>query len=104
VPGALFKEVKMAKDFDNTNSGAMFKNKNKDTETKPDRKGSITIECPHCHVKTDYWANGWINTSGPQSKNPGEQYMSLRFTPKEEEGGGRRSSSSQDNFDDDIPF
>jgi len=56
------------------NSGALFKNKKKTTETHADYTGSITFEGREC------WLKAWIKTS-----KAGEKYMSLSVTPKEAE-------------------
>ena len=55
------------------NSGALFKNSDKTTETDPDYKGNAMID------GTDYWFNAWINTS-----KAGQKYMKASFSPKEQ--------------------
>jgi hypothetical protein len=80
------------------NSGAMFVNDKKESETHPDRKGSALIG------GVEYWVNGWINES-----KSGTKYMSLKFSPKDEvqsKGVQQAKAAVQEsvNFDDDIPF
>lgn len=81
------------------NSGAMFVNDKKESETHPDRKGSAMIG------GVDYWVSGWINES-----KSGTKYMSLKFSPKDEvqSKGVQQAKAavqqSQDFGDDDIPF
>lgn len=81
------------------NSGAMFVNDKKESETHPDRKGSAMIG------GVEYWVNGWINES-----KSGTKYMSLKFSPKDEvqSKGVQQAKAavqqSQDFGDDDIPF
>lgn len=85
----------MARNDDN--SGALFKNKDKETEKHPDYNGSATIG------GTEYWVSAWINEGGPTSRIPGEKYMALRFNVKE----NRQPTSpvrTPDDIDDDIPF
>lgn len=82
--------------YDNTNSGAVFKNEKKTTEKQPDRTGSCEIACPGCGQVTEMWVSGWIKKS-----RAGQQYMSLAFTAKEEQN---TSPKPEDDFDDDIPF
>ena len=81
------------------NSGAMFVNDKKESETHPDRKGSAMID------GKEYWVSGWVNTSAK-----GTKYMSLKFSAKDEaqqQGMGQAQKSAQpkaEEFDEDIPF
>ena len=91
-------------DFDNTNSGALFKNDKDGNESRPDYKGSINVG------GVDFWISSWIKTS-----KKGQKYMSLSVQPKEEthqQGVANAQqvmqpsipADAQDQFDDDIPF
>lgn len=80
------------------NSGAMFVNDKKESETHPDRKGSAMID------GKQYWVSGWVNTS-----KTGNKYMSLKFTAKDEvqsKGVNQAKAAVQqsEEFDEDIPF
>ena len=82
------------------NSGALFKNDQKQGDNHPDYKGSAMID------GSDYWLSAWINVS----KN-GLTYMSLSLQPKEQvhnHGVQQAQQVSQQqqqvNFEDDIPF
>ena len=66
--------------YDNTDSGALFKNDKKETEKHPDYKGSLNVK------GTDYWINAWIKEA-----KSGIKYMSLSVQPKEK------------NYEDSIP-
>jgi hypothetical protein len=66
----LERKLKMA-DFDNTNRGMLFINKRKEKSTHPDYNGRINVN------GTEYWFSGWIKKSGPNAKNPGEQFVSV---------------------------
>jgi hypothetical protein len=58
--------------YDNTNSGALFKNQRKEgIATNPDYTGELDVG----GVK--YWVNSWIKTS-----KAGQKYMSLSVKPK----------------------
>jgi len=80
------------------NSGAMFVNDKKESETHPDRKGSAMIG------GVDYWVSGWLNESAKGSK-----YLSLKFTAKEDahNQGVKQivnKVQKQEFLEDDIPF
>lgn len=59
--------------YDNTNSGALFKNTKKEKDTHPDYNGSINVD------GVDYWLNAWLKTSA----KTGDKFMSLSVKPKE---------------------
>lgn len=90
--------------YDNTNTGALFKNERKRTDNSPDYTGECSLVCPHCGATSDTWLSAWIKTA----KSSGKKFMSLAFTAKEEASAtGSRSSANHnidDDFDDDIPF
>jgi len=81
------------------NTGAMFVNDKKESETHPDRKGSPLID------GKEYWVSGWVNTSAK-----GTKYMSLKFSAKDEvqqQGMAQAQKAAQpkaEEFDEDIPF
>lgn len=96
-------------EYDNTNSGALFKNDKKTTKNHPDMKGSINVG------GVDYWIAAWKKVS-----KAGQGYVSLSVEPKEQQappqqqrsyGGGQDHNAprpQQQNLepldDDDIPF
>ena len=55
------------------NSGALFKNDKKESDSHPDYKGSAMID------GSDYWVSGWINVS-----SAGTKYMKFSYSPKEQ--------------------
>lgn len=101
--------------YDNTNSGAFFKNDKKTTANHPDYRGQINVE------GVEYWISGWIK---PTKADPSKRFMSLSVQPKEQQAAPQRQESgyrkpSQDgakarqlapqrgnDFDDssDVPF
>jgi len=88
----------MSDQYDNTNSGAIFKNDKKETDSHPDYKGSLDVD------GQQFWVSSWINTS-----KAGAKYMSLKITKKEAQGAAPQPQvtqvdNGQDNFSDDIPF
>lgn len=85
--------------YDNTNSGVLFKNLDKEHDNHPDYKGSFTDK-----DGVEHWLSAWIKVSGPQSKNPGSKFMSLAATPKDAQRGGHTAPDAGDFDEDDIPF
>ena len=68
------------------NSGTLFQNDRKESETHADRTGDSLIECPHCHAQFEAWLNGWIKTT-----KAGKQFLSLSIKPKSD----KRQSTPQ---------
>jgi len=85
----------VAKEYDNTNSGTLFKN---DTEGKsenfPPYGGSLNVG------GVDYWISAWVK-DGQKGK-----FFSLAIKPKEAKAGEQRKAPPADDAfpDDDIPF
>jgi len=88
--------------YDNTNSGTLYVNKDKRSSSSPDRTGSAEVACPHCGAVSGFFLSGWVKTAGEKSKIAGQKFMSLAFTAKDAPGNSQKSGP--DNFDDDIPF
>lgn len=91
--------------YDNTNTGALFKNDKQGNDNWPDYRGQINIE------GTDYWISAWLKTS----KKDNSRYMSLSVQPmqkkqssgkqNQQQGRQRRPEPPQDDFaDSKIPF
>lgn len=90
----------MSQEYDNTNSGALFKNDRKETDKHPDYKGSLNVD------GSEFWLSSWIK----QDRN-GKTYMSLSIQPKEEQRKPTISQraaparqSARTEMDDEIPF
>ncbi len=78
------------------NTGSLFRNDKKETDSHPDYKGSGLIG------GVDHFLDAWINTS-----NSGVKYMSLKFKPKETRGEPKQGYSmpADDALDDsEVPF
>jgi uncharacterized protein (DUF736 family) len=78
----------MSNDYDNTNSGALFKNKNKKGPKSPEYTGSIDVE------GEEYWISAWLKKS-----KAGKPFMSLSLTKKD-----APAESNKDFDESDIPF
>jgi len=82
------------------NTGSLFKNDKKETDSHPDYTGSALID------GASYWMSGWLNET-----KDGRKYMKFGFKPKEDRQPGQRISDrakatqpkSRD-LDDEIPF
>lgn len=79
-------------DYDNTNSGALFKNAEKATDKHPDYRGTINVD------GTEYWLSAWLKKS-----KAGATYMSLAVKVKEEKPAPAKKSGFED-MKDDLPF
>jgi hypothetical protein len=84
--------------YDNTNSGALFKNDKKGVENRPDYTGKLDVE------GTEYWVSAWVK-DGKSGK-----FMSLSIKPKEQNsrdvGTDRRIDTDKRvaDVDSDLPF
>jgi hypothetical protein len=92
------------------NSGALFKNDRKETESHPDYKGQAIID------GVEYWMDSWLNVA-----ESGKKYMAVKFKAKEARQEPRqeqrrapspapspaprqRQETAFDDMDSDIPF
>lgn len=82
----------MTQQYDNTNSGVLFK-ADKKTDNHPDYTGSIDVG------GVDHWLSAWIK----KSKDGTKTFMSLSVKPKEERQAAPRQAPAPE-FDDSIPF
>jgi uncharacterized protein (DUF736 family) len=88
-------------EFDNTNRGVLFNNKDKKTQDNhPDYSGSINFNGVDC------WLSGWIKES-----KDGKKFFSLSVKPKEQQARSveqpTRKAPAKGGFEDmneDIPF
>jgi len=78
--------------YDNTNSGAIWPNKQKKTDKHPTHTGSINVE------GVEYWVSAWV---GDKTKN--QPSLSFKIQKKESNQAPQAAQSAPIN-DDDIPF
>lgn len=83
------------------NTGSLFKNDRKETDSHPDYKGSALVD-----GLGECWLDAWVNTA-----KDGSKYMSLKFKPKDARAPSHSTSSSAmmdhtnpADLDDDVPF
>jgi hypothetical protein len=75
------------------NSGSLFKNNRKRSETDPTLSGSIMVS------GQEFWINGWTKT-----KDDGEKWISLSVRPKESRNDAPSKVQPEPTEDADIPF
>ena len=79
--------------YDNTNRIALWGNKDKQTDSHPDFKGSLNID------GVEYWVSAWKRKEGA---NPNSPALSGSIEPKEEKAP--ETQKPADSGFDDIPF
>lgn len=89
--------------YDNTNSGMLLRNENRENERQPEFKGSLDVE------GVQYWISAWVNTGKEGSKIEGKKYFSIKLTakdaPKESKPVASKSRVGfERDLDDEIPF
>ena len=80
-------------EYENTNRGVLFRNKDKRDDRDPLYRGSINVG------GQEYWLDAWVNTA----KKSGEKFMSLRVKPKQASqvrgGSPNPPARTRDDFD-----
>ena len=71
------------------NNGSLFRNDRRQNEKQPTHNGNCIID------GVEYRISAWVRVAGPNSRNPGQKFFSLSFTPKDQQrqrrnGGDRR--------------
>ena len=79
----------MAKEYDNTNTGVLFKNDKGNNPKRPDYRGTANWK------GSEFVISGWIK----ESSKDGSKFLSLRFEEKQQQ-----KPKADKDFDDDIPF
>jgi uncharacterized protein (DUF736 family) len=83
-------------EYDDTNRGALFKNKRKDSDRHPDYTGTLNVG------GAELWISAWLKVS-----QKGEKFMSISVKPKEERREDRAPEGKaqvRNDMDDEIPF
>lgn len=84
------------------NTGSLFKNDKRESDTHPQARGSALID------GVEWWVDAWTNTT-----KDGKKYQSLKFKRKEQKQEARKydavragaTKQQEDDFDSDpIPF
>lgn len=82
-------------DFDNTNRGSIWANRDKQQETHADFKGSLNVD------GVDYWVNAWKRKEGANPKAPA---LTFSIQKKEQKPEQKTEQAPAGGFDDPIPF
>lgn len=81
-------------EYDNTNRGAAFPNRKKNSGKHPDMTGSLNVD------GTDYWVSVWDSTS-----KQGMPYLSIQVRRKDEVASTVQAPQRvEKDLNDDIPF
>ncbi len=89
--------------YDNTNTGMMYRNEEKEEDKHPDFRGFINID------GEEYWLSAWIKEGKEGGKMEGKRFFSMSFKPKEQRQQKPAPKpaprkNAVDEMDDDIPF
>ena len=79
-------------DYDDTNSGALFKNDKEGNEKRPDYKGPLNVN------GQEFYVSAWLKTA-----KSGQKFMSLQVTAKEAKEFNDPVPAAFDT-DKDLPF
>lgn len=87
------------KEYDNKDSGVLFKNNEKKQAKHPDYTGKCGVVCRECGAISIKRLASWIK-EGKKGK-----FFSIRLSDfNEDEKPREKPKKNEDNFDDDIPF
>lgn len=78
--------------YDNTNSGAIFKNAKKESDKHPDLTGQLNVD------GVELWVSAWAK----MDKN-GNKYLSLAVKRKEVRQA-TTTTHAEEAYNDDLPF
>lgn len=89
----------MAKEYDNTNRGSIWKNEKKTTDSHPDFRGELNVN------GQEFWVSAWKRKPDASDKAPA---LSFSIQPKEDSvkkpTTDTTSNKGFDDLDSDIPF
>jgi hypothetical protein len=82
--------------YDNTNRGAIWKNRDKTEDKHPDFKGQLNVD------GVDYWVSAWKRKEGDAANKPA---LSFSIKPKEEaQKPVEKPEKANADMNDEIPF
>lgn len=83
----------MPQEYDNTNTGVLFRNDKKETDKQPDHTGTINVE------GKEYRLAAWVREA-----KSGKKFFSLKISEPQARDEAPKPAPAQADFDDDIPF
>lgn len=81
-------------EYDNRNSGVLFKNKRRETERQPVYTGTWTDG-----KGVEHWFSGWV-----QEDKKGDMYLTVKARPKDDQPAPQPRDYPADVDDKDLPF
>lgn len=87
-------------EYDNTNRGVLFKNKDKQADTHADWNGNINVD------GAEFYLNAWVK----ESSKDGSKFLSLSVKPKVAAAAkkmappARKAAPVAVDLDDEVPF
>ncbi|WP_316216764.1 hypothetical protein [Bradyrhizobium sp. SZCCHNR3003] len=82
-----------AREHDNTNKGALFRNEHRNSDRSPDYTGKLNVD------GTEYWLSAWL-----QKAKDGSKYMSVAVRPQDSESREAKQTKAKNDLDDEVPF
>jgi len=90
----------MPKQFDETNRGVLFNNRDrKSSEKDRDYGGKVNVVCPACAAASEHWLSGWIKTS-----KKGLKFLSLSLQAVESQRTEGERPTLRDELSDEVRF
>jgi hypothetical protein len=87
--------------YDNSNRGAVWKNRDKTEDRHPDFKGSLNVE------GREFWVSAWKRKDGDASNKPALSF-SIKLKEEKQEAAKptatKQSAARDEDMDDEIPF
>lgn len=86
-------------EYDNTNTGILTRNQNRETDKHPEYRGSVNVN------GEEFWLSAWVREGKEGGKLEGQKYFSLSLTPKDAPKAAPKAASKPVEIEeDDVPF
>lgn len=83
--------------YDNTNRGAIWKNRDKTEDKHPDFKGQLNVD------GVDFWVSAWKRKEGDAANKPALSF-SIKIKEEKQEAAKPEPAKRDVDLDDEIPF